>query len=107
MTRQDTAPVYGYPMTWKQWEPLLSHPRISADFALDKGLWDGRKVAVIAISRGTHRRRTERRVYYGWLDLSAGDANQIGVRHADGHVSIIHKSRAVDIHDVTRTKAAK
>lgn len=93
-----------YPETGAQSARLLVHPRVSAAFALDKGLWDGRRVAVRAITRGSLRRRTTARLYYGTLVLAAGDADQIGVRHADGTLSIIHKTRAVDIYDTARTK---
>lgn len=93
-----------YPDSPSQSARLIQHPRISAGFAIDKGLWDGREVGVICISRGDYRHRTQRRVYYGTLVLTAGDANQIGVRHRNGEVSILHKNRAVDIYDLTRTK---
>ena len=96
-----TAPRY-YPDNAAQSERLRQHPRISAAFALDKGLWDGRQVAVRAITRGTAHRRTARRIYYGTLVLAAGNADQVGVRLADGEVVLIHKNRGVDLYDLTR-----
>ena len=92
-----------YPFTGVQEARLAEHPRVSAAFALDKNLWDSREVAVVCISRGTMRQRTERRIYYGTLVLSAGNSDQIGVRHRNnGEVSLLHKSRAVDVYDMTR-----
>lgn len=85
-----------------QSERIGRYPRVSAAFAIDNGLWDGRKVAVRAITRGTAHRRTTRRIYYGTLVLAAGRADQIGVRFDDGEVALIHKDRAVDIYDLTR-----
>jgi hypothetical protein len=97
------APRY-YPDNLAQTTRLGGHPKVSATFALDRGLWDGRRVAVRCITRGNAHRRTTRRIYYGVLDLSAGDAQQIGVRHDDGSTSVIHRSRAVDVYDLTRER---
>lgn len=99
-----TATRY-YAYTPTQGAKLVTHPRVSSSFAKAKGLWDGRRVGVIAITRGTAHRATTRRVYYGTLILNPTDAPDcIGVRHPDGEVSLIHTSRAVDVYDMTRTK---
>lgn len=99
-----------YPENLAQIVRLDTHPRISAGFALDKGLWDGRKVAVRCITRGTPHRRTTARIYYGTLVLNAGEEagkpGRIGVRFPDGEVALLHKNRAVDVYDLTR-KAAR
>lgn len=105
MSETTTSPLY-YALSAKMSQDFATRPRISGPFAIQKRLWDGRKVAVVAISRGNHRQRTDRKVYYGTLVLAAGDENQIGVRHSSGEVTIIHKSRAVDVYDMTRTKPA-
>lgn len=91
-----------YAWTSAQHDKVAGRPRISASLALDKGLWQGRKVAVLWITRGDLRHRTVRRFCYGTLDLTAGSADQIGVVQPSGEVVILHKSRAVDIYDMTR-----
>lgn len=84
---------------------LKTRPRISGAWALDKGLWQGRKVAVVAtLRRGDYRHHRQQEVYYGTLDLTAGKADQIGVVHPSGEVTLIHKTRARDVFDMTRTK---
>ena len=95
-----------YPDSLSQDKRLAKHPRISTAFAIEKGLWDGRNVAVRAITRGNYRRRTTRRIYYGTLVLAAGTADQIGVRDSSGEVHLIHKTRGVDLYDLTREKKA-
>lgn len=94
----------GYSATWEQFLKVAKRPKISGAFALDKGLWDGRKVAVNCIWRGNARRYTRRVFYYGTLDLTVGTPDQIGVRHPNGEVTILHKTHAVDIYDMTREK---
>ena len=95
----------GYPATAQQFLAVAKHPRISAKFALEKGLWNGRKVAVMSIWRGSARRYTRRVLFYGTLDLTAGTADQIGVRHTNGEVTILHWTHAVDVYDMTRERA--
>lgn len=94
-----------YAYTYEQSLRAQKHPRISGAFALDKGLWQGRKVVVrVMHSRGHAYRRSVTAFYYGTLDLTAGRDDQIGIVHANGEVSIIHKNRAMDVYDLTRTK---
>ena len=98
-----------YPLTGETEDRLRNtHPQVSASWALDKGLWEGRRVAVGFLKdRGDRRRRTDMRVVYGTLVLAPNApqrTDQIGVRGPDGDVHIIHKSRARHIWDLTRTK---
>ena len=94
----------GYPDTPKQSLAVSKHPKISAKFALEKGLWNGRKVAVISIWRGNAHRHTRRKFFYGTLDLTVGTSEQIGVRHTNGQVTILHWTHAVDVYDMTRER---
>jgi hypothetical protein len=94
-----------YPYTYEQSLKAQRHPRISGEFALEKGLWQGRRVIVrVMLHRGHAYRRSVVGFFYGTLDLTAGRDDQIGVVHPDGEVSIIHKKRAMDVYDATRTK---
>lgn len=99
-----------YRQSAAQLERLGKHPRVSGSFALDKGLWDGREVAVEFLrERGNLRRHTDMRIAYGTLVLAPNKperADQIGVRAKDGSVRVIHKSRAKNVYDLTRTKGA-
>lgn len=85
-----------------------THPQVSASWALQKGLWEGRRVAVGFLKeRGDRRHRTDMRVVYGTLVLAPnapGRTDQIGVRGPDGEVHVIHASRARHIWDLTREK---
>lgn len=98
-----------YRTTAAQFERLANHPRVSGKWAKDKGLWEGRKVAVVFMrARGSYRKHTDMRVMYGTLVLTGNDlrADQIGVRDDSGEVHVIHVNRAKDVHDLTReTKA--
>jgi hypothetical protein len=104
-----------FPHSWAQVDKCANRPKITGGFALDKGLWNDREVMVVAISRGDLRRKTRRAIYYGTLILSGAvqtadgrqqDGNQIAVKGRDGVVHLIHKSRAVEVYDLTRTKAS-
>lgn len=93
-----------YPLNSEQIRKLAVHPQISGTFALDKNLWQGRPVAVVCIeSRGNAHRETKKVVLYGTLDLTAGTADQLGLTHFDGEVTLLHKNRALRVHDMTRT----
>lgn len=99
-----------YRSTVDQLQEIEKHPRISGKWALDKNLWEGRRVAVRFMrARGNHRRATDMRIMYGTLVLNPteGRTDQIGVRDASGEVHAIHASRAKDIYDLTREKGAK
>lgn len=95
-----------YAPTVAQFERIEKSPRISGGFALDKNLWDGRRVAVHYLrERGNPRRRTDMRIAYGTLVLRpTGRTDQIGIRDANGDVHVIHASRAKGIYDLTRTR---
>lgn len=102
-SRSQTA----YRSTGEQFERLDNHPSISGKWAQDKNLWEGRHVAVEFLrSRGNYRRRTDMRIMYGTLVLtdSALRPDQIGLRHADGSLHILHINRAKTVWDLTRTK---
>lgn len=94
-----------YAETLAQCVKVRNRPRVSATFALDRTLWHDRKVAVRCITVGNAHRRTTARFYYGTLDLTAGSPDQIGVVHTDGSTSLLHRTKAVDVYDLTRTKA--
>ena len=85
------------------------HPQVSAAWALQKNLWEGRRVAVGFLKeRGSRRRRTDMRVVYGTLVLAPNApqrTDQIGVKGPDGEVHVIHMSRARHVWDLTRTKS--
>lgn len=94
-----------YRATSAQFERVANHPSISGKWAKDKGLWEGRQVAVHFLrERGSFHRRTDMRFMYGTLVLGTGNPDTIGVRSADGEVHQIHVHRAKDIYDLTRTK---
>ena len=100
-----------YRSTPSQWDRLAKHPSVSGKFAVDKGLWEGRKVAVEFLrERGNYRRHTDMRIMYGTLVLSPNAperTDQIGVKGEDGEVHVIHVSRAKNVYDLTREKAAR
>lgn len=80
------------------------HPRVSGSFALERRLWHGRRVAVRYVaSRGHDYRRTQMGLVYGTLDLDAGNDDQIAVV-GKGETMLIHKRRATDVFDLTRSK---
>lgn len=96
-----------YPCTYQTEVRLGVHPRVSGRFALDKNLWQGRKVAAVWIgARGNYRTRTSMKVTYGTLDLTAGNDKQFGIVLSDGQVWILAVSRVTDLYDMTRTKEA-
>jgi hypothetical protein len=103
--------VKAYPWTPGQQAKVDNRPVISGKFAVEKGLWDGRKVAVYFMrERGNLRNRTDMRFMYGTLVLTPNAPerkDQIGLRQADGSVYVIHMNRVKDIYDMTRTKATK
>lgn len=94
-------------------EPRLNaaHPKVSGKWAKDKGLWDGRRVAVKFLhARGSYKRATDMRVVYGVLSLDSGTGrtDQIAVVDSKtGEKHVIHVSRAKVVWDLTRTLAAK
>lgn len=122
MTTTHTTTRRYYAFNARTATDLTTHPRVSSRFAMDKGLWDGRKVAVVCITRGDHRHRTRRHIYYGTLvlDITTVPADRIinngpeelvrgvhiGVRHPDGMVTAMHHRRAV-VYDMTRTTPAQ
>lgn len=83
---------------------LRQHPRVSGAFALEKGLWDGRRVAVrVILRRGHAYQRGHHEYWYGTLVLAAGNDDQFGIRDArTGAVEIVHKNRVIDVYDLTR-----
>ena len=97
-----------YGTTWEQMKRIGGSPHISGAFALDKNLWQGRKVAVmVSIDRGNAHRRATSEYWYGTLDLTAGNADQLGVILPDGTTAIVHKNRARTIYDLTRQQPLK
>lgn len=94
------------PATWLRLDQ--DHKRVSGAFALDKGLWEGRRVAVEFLrERGSAHKRTNMQVVYGTLVLAPNAperTDQIGVRGPDGGLKVIHASRAKSIFDLSRSK---
>lgn len=99
-----------YPSTSAQLQRIEAHPRISGAFAVEKGLWEGREVAVHWMKhRGNYRRYTDMRISYGTLVLNPNGADaktvQIGVKdERTGEVHVIAASRCKGIYDMTREK---
>lgn len=98
-----------YRITSAQLQRLAKHPEVSAEFAVEKGLWEGRKVAVYyRHQRGNLRRHTDYRILYGTLVLAPNKperTDQVGVKGADGEVAVVHVGRATRVIDLTREKS--
>ena len=97
-----------YRQSAAQFERLAKHPSVSGKWAKDKGLWEGRRVAVEYLHRrGNARKRTDMRIEYGTLVLNDPGLrpDQIGLRTgANKPLHVIHVSRAKNIYDLTREK---
>lgn len=94
----------GYAETSAQLRKIEARPNVSGRFALEKGVWHGRKVAVRwRTVTGHARRRTQHRIVYGTLDIRSGNGYQVGVV-VNGETVLIHVSRDPRVYDMTRTK---
>lgn len=96
-----------YPWTPAQADKVRGRTRISGPFAIEKRLWEGRKVAVYFMrTRGDFRHQTDMRFMYGTLVLNPNAperVDQIGVRdERTGEVHAIHAKRVKAIYDMTR-----
>ena len=105
-----SAPA-SYPLPPATWLKLdKDHPRVSGAFAAERGLWEGRRVAVEYMARRGHsRRRTDMRVVYGTLVHAPNGPDrpdQIGVRGPGGGMAVIHVNRAKTVFDLSRRKPA-